>query len=1317
MKRKLIILLSFIMAGALTWSFLYGALSQKERNVSYAAGIFYDTETKVTDKLNAGEDFNILEIVNDVSNANIGSDGIKALLKNHVFGNTASATALNINVTAKAAGDLTAADFNSGNIDLIYFSGNNVDNYLNNDISEEGALELLRRVTAIDSENPVPLVIDYIIYEKAYDWNFDDDPDTDPAATWANSNLYKVTAFLLSENIENAFSDIEGNFSEDVNAEDGVWKSVLQSVVKLNDGNFVRSNIYWYDFVAEDFMDGQALANTRIFASDNIGFFFNAGTISAGFGPVVDAIDRENYNNSISHPDRPSIPLDEVSPALVLQYILNYRKTAGIIYKDTLNVLEIEPCKAYSFAGSDKATFISRYLSDFTGKPENVYMHYMTIQEFIGHNEDITEQYDIIYIGSNIDYYNKATESVDYGNGAVQRTYKKYTDTSMTGLVYTHVGDLGYLPYFGLIKSDVSNTNKTQYRYPGTDLTTYKYKQLKQFLDNGCPIIVADDFFTYGNTESPVVSGAPTGYNAGNSVVTANGTTLHGILDTSSYIYQLMVYAITGQDEILNPQYMAAPYNTGRFNWSQRFCKNLFSASIATSGSLLNYVNEQKLFLNLTSKPTEYSYTTAGSHHYIDSATYLEPASDGHFYLNYEFSISGLGSWGAGNSYDAELFIDINNDGKYSKTQEKMDALRIVNLYTGETVAMDGGHYNLASGTPYRLSRAVPTDFLGCVSWELLVKSNLNPGIHDSRTGYTLVKEDRTKKERLRILQVTSGFSTEPAPGYNGNGVNANNLNLERELARGTGIWGELLNNIPDFELEITTIPTYGENGLVNRFINNNNIFNDYDMLIFGFGDGFADIRYIPLLNAIETYANSGHCILFAHDDTFVQTAQLTDYYDYDTAGDTVRATSDINLFGGYGGGWGDGLADARPRYLTQYVRKISGMDTYGVTENGSIVRSGQSINKYTDASRTAITANWNTLLSSGKDIAYAPNSYRESTVPNTQGATYIQLREWLIPFFQNWSGNTDGRTAENTFFGYDIQSRAVFKGLHTQDSAEGYVGTDINCPTLVEKINDGMITNYPYKIADNFYGSNTHSQYWALDIERDIDSDGESDLVVWYTIADYTTSDNNYYADDLSSLSPRDARNNYYIYNMGNITYTGVGHTGNITEQEAKLFINTMVASYIGSIKDPKVSIMEDGSAYADEKESLVIPYIPGSAADTAALTGDSERVYFNVADNNIVRGSKTIHAAFYLDGSPRDLTVYDTRGNAIYTAGSGSIILQSGNTYYVELPISDIMGPGTNEFEVSVYTDWVRNNQRIVSDTVSDSLMISKVELFDLD
>ena len=98
-------------------------------------------------------------------------------------------------------------------------------------------------------------------------------------------------------------------------------------------------------------------------------------------------------------------------------------------------------------------------------------------------------------------------------------------------------------------------------------------------------------------------------------------------------------------------------------------------------------------------------------------------------------------------------------------------------------------------------------------------------------------------------------------------------------------------------------------------------------------------------------------------------------------------------------------------------------------------------------------------------------------------------------------------------------------------------------------------------------------------------------------------------------------------------------------------------------------------------------------------------------------MRGSKTIHAAFYLDGSPRDLTVYDTRGNAIYTAGSGSIILQSGNTYYVELPISDIMGPGTNEFEVSVYTDWVRNNQRIVSDTVSDSLMISKVELFDLD
>lgn len=50
--------------------------------------------------------------------------------------------------------------------------------------------------------------------------------------------------------------------------------------------------------------------------------------------------------------------------------------------------------------------------------------------------------------------------------------------------------------------------------------------------------------------------------------------------------------------------------------------------------------------------------------------------------------------------------------------------------------------------------------------------------------------------------------------------------------------------------------------------------------------------------------------------------------------------------------------------------------------------------------------------------------------------------------------------------------------------------------------------------------------------MEADDDNDGQSDIVVWYCL-----SGGNY------NYSENDVVNNYYIYNKGNITYSGAGH------------------------------------------------------------------------------------------------------------------------------------------------------------------------------
>ena len=89
-----------------------------------------------------------------------------------------------------------------------------------------------------------------------------------------------------------------------------------------------------------------------------------------------------------------------------------------------------------------------------------------------------------------------------------------------------------------------------------------------------------------------------------------------------------------------------------------------------------------------------------------------------------------------------------------------------------------------------------------------------------------------------------------------------------------------------------------------------------------------------------------------------------------------------------------------------------------------------------------------------------------------------------------------------------------------------------------VRKVNSGQITEYPYKRDDSFPVANTHFQWFQLDFTADDDLDGETDIVVWYTIDDSGLMHDKVLDDkdkdhlDMYALSPGDVRNNYYIFN-----------------------------------------------------------------------------------------------------------------------------------------------------------------------------------------
>ncbi len=120
---------------------------------------------------------------------------------------------------------------------------------------------------------------------------------------------------------------------------------------------------------------------------------------------------------------------------------------------------------------------------------------------------------------------------------------------------------------------------------------------------------------------------------------------------------------------------------------------------------------------------------------------------------------------------------------------------------------------------------------------------------------------------------------------------------------------------------------------------------------------------------------------------------------------------------------------------------------------------------------------------------------------------------------------------------------------------------------------NDGIMTNYPYALikggVDNVYDmtygerllnvAKTHYQYYQLDLNNE-------EVVVWYTLADAN-----------SRIDHQDPGNFYYTYSLGNVTYSGTGHSdldkANSWE-ERKLFVNTILKAIRGANFAPEITI-----------------------------------------------------------------------------------------------------------------------------------------------
>lgn len=873
--------------------------------------------------------------------------------------------------------------------------------------------------------------------------------------------------------------------------------------------------------------------------------FVNAAK-DENFDEIAEYINSENTSrkkeNDTLGKDEYAYYDKEISKAIVLSYIISYADKRDIINPtDSLNILDIEPGTVKNESDALNYNKLKTWLGSRCPEEKKVTITRVTSAEFIGRIEDLNN-YDMIYMGL-------VADNLNYKDG-----HTVYNDWKMDGLKYSNVGDIvvinpkdvvNYWGYdmlknghAGLLDTDYINngealntqltsrkngnnadylTAPNTYRGSGNDITKQKVSELEDYIKAGFPVVFSDGFFS---NDSKYKSGINEDY-----------------IDNCSNVFTLLC-DVKDKDNVLK---------------------------VDNKGDLKNKSNETAVLV--TYLTTEKPEILLKEQEKVKDTDYVEISNN---QITLEFSINNAGGADSKASFNAQLFLDSNSDGKFSTTNEGIDANKIkiycdgtiVNPVMGDNgkymYSLNAGNYN------YKLVYDLPNGYVGVMPWQLRVSQATNSYRYDQKSGYVYAKNSKGSPTKVKILQINSTLKHNE--GFRGN------FDMQAQKNSNTR-FHELLNKVKDFDLDIETV--YYDN--VEKMDEVCKKLQTYDMLVIGFGDCYDIDNTNGHLDQIKAYIQSGKPVLFSHDTTSFCNNKNDDQY---------------NNVWGY--------------KFNSIIRDTVGLDRYGILSN-AYLKKGNRLQEGTDADfeKAKETAEKNNT-----DIAYEPKSNKTVIVRQNQGFTYADLNQY------QWKDN-----------GNDHGEYRLYSGLD---------GNDFEAKTnKAVKVNSGQITTYPFKIADEINIATTHKQYYQLDMNQDADGDGESDIVVWYTLSNH----------GVYEQSPKDVRNNYYIYTMGNVTYSGVGHSDfSNNEDELKLYINTMIAAYSASVHEPSIYLKENADTDSNDISTLyatidnAIEEDAANKADARLDGADSTQdVYFTVKDSNLVRNQideKTVvYMGFYIE------------------------------------------------------------------------------------
>jgi hypothetical protein len=608
---------------------------------------------------------------------------------------------------------------------------------------------------------------------------------------------------------------------------------------------------------------------------------------------------------------------------------------------------------------------------------------------------------------------------------------------------------------------------------------------------------------------------------------------------------------------------------------------NVMTATQAydNKATLIKYVNLSKpniVFAAAADKPAEYTDLSQ-----ISGGTSLISGNT----LKYTFTITNpTDPTPYTTEYTCGLYIDLNADGRYSADEEISDlAVTSTDESTGTAKTADGTR--LKQGIKYTVMRELPHKYSGIIPWCLKVTQNDTDGqVRTSTKGYTFVMpQERTK---IKILQITSKsgidgskFSLEYYHGISSSG------RTDQEKFYITDFSDLYDKNLYDITVDTVSVSDLNDNS---KFASQKAVedkFFQYNMLILGFGDGYGWMETGRGLQenaakALVTFIKSGQAVLFTHDTTsFVNLP--SNYASSD--GSRCEYSANNDWYWGY--------------YFNDVIRDSVGLDRYGVTNEEF------GVSKYSYLYNDSNTSSY---------AGYVASGYSDASVNFSEAAKQLSSKDYSIAYKpQKDTTQTIQRLSETQ--GY-TDPQLLNSGGNTKT-------------TSISQVNKGQITTYPYNIntkefageMSSFGVGTTHEQYYQLNMNSD-------EIVVWYCLS-----------GDFSTNYKNDGTNAYYIYNRGNVTYSGAGHDPTkTTKDEAKLFVNTMIAAYRAAATPPDISFKTADGTTNLTSQILPVTFADESSTGSAAGTAtENSRVYFRINDTNLV-SNKTVTAKFYYyDGS----------------------------------------------------------------------------------